>query len=273
MLNSDQLTSRAHELARRWRGEWDGRTDLARLGREFRKILQFLEQVPSTRAALAVEGKLSRKGLDEAVRDQFASMVVPDLRRAAHTAEGTINAVAARRAHLLRVEFDKTNVAGALMRRELRDHLRSMTDGERVTAFTQSKQFREAACEGPALLSGFSEDMRSELKRRVALEEHPQEAAYLAECEEAVRVVDAAITMVGHALQSAAGFEGDDQAFERWITASSAGVEREIEAERSRANTSTMPASPDADQLMAEIKRDIDRIFHEGLPALFGPPA
>jgi hypothetical protein len=78
--------------------------------------------------------------------------------------------------------------------------------------------------------------------------------------------------MVAAALQSAAGFEDNDLAFEKWMSASSAGVDREIEAERARANTATAPASSSADELMAEIKRDIERIFHEGFPTLFGPP-
>jgi hypothetical protein len=65
------------------------------------------------------------------------------------------------------------------------------------------------------------------------LEEHPQQAAQLEEAEEAVAVANAAISMVGRALQISAGFEGDDRAFEGWMTAASASVEREIAAEKS----------------------------------------
>ena len=49
-------------------------------------------------------------------------------------------------------------------------------------------------------------------------------------------VVNAAINMVANVLQKSAGVEGDDRAFERWMTASSAGVERELAAEKSRSD-------------------------------------
>ena len=96
-MRQEVISSVAGYFRSRWRSEWDGRTDLARLGREFRKVLRFLEDVPSKRAALAAEGTLSRKGLDEAARSHFASAVVPDLRRAAWEAERSINAIATRR--------------------------------------------------------------------------------------------------------------------------------------------------------------------------------
>ena len=51
-------------------------------------------------------------------------------------------------------------------------------------------------------------------KRRLALEDHPQEAAYLDEGEEAIAVANAAINMVVSALQTAAGFEANDRALE-----------------------------------------------------------
>jgi hypothetical protein len=81
--------------------------------------------------------------------------------------------------------------------------------------------------------------------------------------------VNAAVSMVATALQSAAGFEGNDLAFERWMAAASAPVEREIESEKRRAETSATATSPFNDELKAEIKKDIDRIFAEAFPTIF----
>jgi hypothetical protein len=100
------------------------------------------------------------------------------------------------------------------------------------------------------------------------LEDHPRKAAYLDEGEEAVRVVNTAITMVATALQSAAGFEGDDQAFEKWMTASSAGVEREIQLAKAKAETPTTAAASSSVDHVAEVRRDIDRIFAEAFPTI-----
>jgi hypothetical protein len=124
-----------------------------------------------------------------------------------------------------------------------------LSEGERVTAIMSNRAFLEAAYEQPSMVSGLTEEARAELKRRIAIEQQPEEAAYCDENEEAVKVVNAAITMVAAALQSATGFEGNDQAFEHWMTASSASVEREIEAERARANTSS------SKQLLEERRR------------------
>src|SRR5258708_3048925 len=196
-------------VTNRWRAQWDARHDLARLGREFRIILRFAEEVPAKRAELAREGRLSEKGLNEAVRSHYAANVIPDLRRAAWESEKTVADIATQRARLCHVQFDRTDVATALLRGETRTHLRNMTQGERIGAIKANLQLREAAFDGPAFLSGLSEDTRSELKRRIGLEEHPHEAAQLEEAEEAVKVANASISMLATALQSAAGFEGD----------------------------------------------------------------
>jgi hypothetical protein len=256
-------------IASRWRAEWDARYDLARLGREFRKVLRFAEEVPAKRAELAKGGTLSERGLDAAVRAHCAANVIPNLRRAAWEAEKTVADIATQRARLCNVEFDRTDVAAALLRGEMRTLLRNMSQGEQVAAITQNSHFRAAAFEGPATLSGLSEDTRSELKRRIGLEEHPHEAAQLEEAEEAVAVANAAIGMVAGALQTSGGFEGNNQAFENWMTSSSADVEREIAAEKSKSDTQPTVASPFDEQLKADIRSDIDRIFAEAFPSIF----
>jgi hypothetical protein len=84
------------------------------------------------------------------------------------------------------------------------------------------------------LLSGFTEQTRAEIKRRILLEEHRQEATHLDEAEDAVTVANAAIAMTAGALQQAAGFDSNDHTFEEWMTASTAEVEREIAAAKSK---------------------------------------
>ena len=250
--------------ASRWHTEWDARHELARLGREFRKVLRFVEEVPAKRDELVKEGNLSEKGLTEAVRAHYAAKLIPDLRRAAWEVERTVTDIATQRARLCQIEFDRADIAAELLRQELRAHLRSMSQGERVAAHSQNHHFRAAAFEGPATLSGFSEEMRNEIKRRNALEEHPHEAAQLEEAEEAVAVANAAIRMVAGALQASSGFEGNDEAFKIWMTASSADVEREIAAEKSKPDTPPMPKVRSEEELKADIGREIDRIFAKG---------
>lgn len=198
------------------------------------KVLHFVDAVPARRPALAEENRLTAKGIDDEVRAHYAANVVPDLRRAAWEAEQTVADIATRRVRLCRVEFDKSDIAAALLRQEMRAPLCAMSQGERVAAINENLQFREAAFEGPAMLSELSEETRSELKRRIVREAQPQAAARLDEAEEAVTVAYAAINMVAGALKTEGGFEGSDLAFDDWMATSSAAVEREIAAASAR---------------------------------------
>lgn len=257
-------------IARRWHPEWNGRMELARLGREVPKVVRLLNEIPAKRVELAKDGKLTAKGLDEAARDYYAAHVVPDLRRTVWETEKTVTEVATRRARLFQIEYDKADIAGALLRQEMRAQLRSMSEGERANAIISDPLLRAAACEGPAMLSGFTEDARAELKRRILLEAHPQQAAQLDEAEEAVAVANAAINMAAAALQTAAGFDGNESAFEHWMAASSASVEREIAAAKAKPEGSQpTPTVQSEEQLRADVGREIDRIFAEAFPTLF----
>jgi hypothetical protein len=105
------------------------------------------------------------------------------------------------------------------------------------------------------------------------LDENPQQAAHLNEAEEAVAVANAAINMVAGALQTAAGFEHDECGFEDWMTSSSAAVEYEIASAQSTPAGASTTNGVDWDQVRADIGREIDRIFAEGMPTIFGPSA
>jgi len=53
------------------------------------------------------------------------------------------------------------------------------------------------------------------------------------------------------------------------MTASSAGVEREIAAEKSKPETPATASGPFGDELKADIGPDIDRIFADAFPTIF----
>jgi hypothetical protein len=196
----------ADALRGRWRSQWDSRRDLARLGREFRKVLRFAEEVPAKRPSLPRRASFPTKGLMR----RFRRTTPQSWFRICEGLLGkrkTVTDIATRRARLGQFKFDTADVAAALLRQEMRAQLRNMSQGERVAAITQNRQFREAVFEGPGILSALSEDTRSELKRRIGLEEHPYEAAQLEEAEKAVAVANAAISMIAGALQTSGGFE------------------------------------------------------------------
>ena len=75
-----------------------------------------------------------------------------------------------------------------------------------------------------------------------------------------------AIGMVAGALQTSGGFESDDRGFENWMAASSAGVEREIAAEKAKPNAPAKPMLLSEEKLKANIRREIDRLFSDAFP-------
>ncbi len=58
------MPTAAENLRARFNPAWKSRGDLARLGREFNKVLRLIDEIPAQRAELAREGKLSEKGYD-----------------------------------------------------------------------------------------------------------------------------------------------------------------------------------------------------------------
>ncbi|WP_434723110.1 hypothetical protein [Mesorhizobium sp. RIZ17] len=233
--------NRIDMLKSRWRPEWSQRSDLSKLSGAFHKALHFIETMPKTRSELAGPGNLSPKGLNDAIRAVAAEKIVPDLRRAMWDAEKTANGL---KNDLLRLavprQHDKSDLAGAMMRAEMRGMLREMLKGsseevgERLRIIMQEPDFLVAAFEGPAQLSGMTEEFRSDLERRMIEQAHGPAVEAINSAKEAVDLVQAAIEMAVNTVRHEGDF-GNDNFFASWMATASAEVEREIAAEKVKA--------------------------------------
>ncbi|RVD54540.1 MULTISPECIES: hypothetical protein [unclassified Mesorhizobium] len=229
---------RTEALKSRWLPEWSRRSDLVRLSASFFKALDVIDLMPKTRSDMGQPGNLSEKGLNESVRAFAAEKVIPDLRRAMWTAEKTANGIKNDLSKLaIPRQHDKTDVAGAMLRAEIRTMLRGMDQGERLGLIMEDPAFLAAAFEGPAALSGLTEDLRNETERRLIEQNHAPAMEAMNSAREAVDLTQAAIEMAVGAVKAAGAF-GNDHHFSSWMQTASAEVEREISAEKA-----TAPAS------------------------------
>ncbi|MES0016521.1 hypothetical protein [Mesorhizobium sp. M0036] len=226
--------NRIQALESRWRPEWSNRSDLSRLKAAFDKALHFVETVPKSRSQLAGPGTLSEKGLNDAVRALAAEKVVPELRRAMWATERTANGLKNELSRLaVPRQHDKTDIADAMLRGEIRSMLRDMENGERIGLIMSDPTYLIAAFEGPAPLSGLTEDLRTDLERRMIEQAHGPATEAINSAKEAVELTQAAVEMAVSAVKTEGAFD-NDHVFGSWMATASAEVEREIAAEKAR---------------------------------------
>lgn len=255
-------------LKGRWKPDWSSRPDLRKLSGHFNKTLSFIEALPTQKRDLAKPGNLSAKGLSESVRRVAAEKIVPDLRRAAWEAEKTNNAIRNERTKLAVQTPDKTDIAGALLRQEIRTFLRGMDHGTRLAAVIGDAAFLEAAMEGPAALSGLTDELRTDLQDRLIDQAHGPAIAALNEAHEAIELVEAAIEAAANVVRAECEFSSDT-AFDGWMKTSSAAVEREIAAETKREEPKPAAVALTETPELRSLEDEFDKIFARGFPELY----
>ncbi|PZV39747.1 hypothetical protein [Mesorhizobium kowhaii] len=226
--------NRIDNLKARWRPEWSERSDLKRLHGAFHKALHFIESLPAHRAELSKPGTLSQKGLNDSVRAIAAEKIVPELRRGAWEAEKAANSIKSEMSRLAVPKPDKTDMAGAVLRSEIRTMLRSMDHGKIVNLVMNDPAFQAAAFEGPAALSGLTEELRADLEKRMVEQNHGATIEAMDDAKEAIALAQAAFEIAISTVKDEAGFAGQEPVFDKWMATASAEVEREISAERAR---------------------------------------
>lgn len=116
--------------------------------------------------------------------------------------------VETRRANLQKQGPDKTDVAGALMRQEIRTHLRSLDAAARVAMLQSDNVAPEVALaviEAPSVLSGVSDNLRNGLINQSMEALNPGEVEILAELESALEAAQNAVRAANHEVKSATG--------------------------------------------------------------------
>jgi hypothetical protein len=166
---------------------------------------------------MAQSGKFTESGLSAALRD-----LLPGTIRSLQTAKAPITAlkreIKSKRDALRPADPDKTDLAGALERGEIRTHLRNLKPGEREALLMSTADIRliEAAVTAPPELSGFAatnRDTIDKIEQRYVALRHPAEVAELESLDELVSSAEAITTVARNGLRQTAQL--DAQTFER----------------------------------------------------------
>jgi hypothetical protein len=191
-------TGQTSRFIQRWRFDPMPDTTLARLESAYMASLDAVDRIEERTRSNAANGKLTPEGVrDDALKFALAE-IIPSLHRARMTIKRAKAEIAERRAKLKVEGPDKSDVAAAFRRMEVRTHLRDMdaaTQSEYFARYGDSlpTEILQAVTELPAEYSGVPKSRHDLLTKRALTALHGSELADIAELEEAI---DAAETVV-----------------------------------------------------------------------------
>lgn len=197
--------------------EWFGKSEA-----QFNGLRSLVPAISAQVAAIAANKDLTASGKARALRDWAKSTVQPQLRAAREVLDKSTAYGAAKRAHLAAKapRPDPSDLAGALMRQDIRALWRAMPVAERVAKLQMGgldPVVALALVEAPAELSGITSEQRALLTESAALATDPTVAEELGDLADAQQSVEAAARAVEIALRKDAGLTNEDldEIFER----------------------------------------------------------
>jgi hypothetical protein len=204
----------------RWQPGWSQKPELAALEQPLRSSLHAVEKLMSRAEELRASGKYSAQGLRDETRTLARRDTLPTLSMAQAAVELASQALAADRAKMTIPQADPADVAGAVRRGEMRSWFRTM-GAAKAMQYLLSDDADDvmilAVMEGPAALSGLTEEMRGQVQGRFIEARHSGELARLEEMEEVITLTSAAIETARYQLRQEIGFaENEMPQFEAW---------------------------------------------------------
>lgn len=216
-----------HFAGRAWTGRWpyEHRRPQEWFGKseaQFNALRGLVPAISAQAAAIASNKDLTASGKIRAIRDWAKTNVQPQLRAARDVLEKSTAYGASKRA-LLAAKAPRAepgDLAGALMRQEIRAMWRAMPVAERVAKLQVGgldPVVALALVEAPAELSGITGEQRAMLTEAAALATDPDLADELGDLADAQQSVEAAMRAVEIALQKDAGLNSEalEEIFDR----------------------------------------------------------
>lgn len=181
---------------KRWRFDPEPNTTLARLETAYMAGIDSMDRVEDRAQRNKTGGKLTREGSRDDVLHYALNELIPELHKARMTIKRAKAEVLERRAKLKIAEPDKSDVAAAFRRMEMRGLLRDMTEQPQYFAKAGDKLPREvieAILEMPPEFSGVPKLRHDRLKQQVLAAHHGREIAEIEEIEEAIAAAESCV--------------------------------------------------------------------------------
>lgn len=214
-------------LRARWNTDWNVLHLTGPLAGHVAKIGDAVSGLKEAGAQFRASGRLTEVGIREAIKDKAKSETVPALRRAQHELRRTRENITAYRNKLVAPTIDKTDVAAAMLRQEIRAQLGAMKESDRIRLLAETKDVRilDAYQELPTFCR-IPADIAADLAEARLEASHGKEVRQIREAQQAAEIVEAmlndAMREVGKdlAMPSVA-------AFNSFVTEASAQVDKE----------------------------------------------
>jgi hypothetical protein len=199
------------QLRSRWRPSADSRPHLYGAMIAFRRGLAQVEDITAQRERLSADANLTAAGKKAALRSFVEQQMLKGLKEAETGLAKAAADVAAKRAAIGAPSIDRSDIAGALLRQEIRSVLRQQPAGAALALVAGSKDPRvlDAVLEAPAELSGLSAGELAVVEDRLVAARHPEEFAQIEEDEEAIALARSALDLAK--MEIAAATDAQDE--------------------------------------------------------------
>jgi hypothetical protein len=165
---------------------------LGRLKQAYETILSTTDAYNAKRAEVAKRVNADKRLSEEGRREQILATAKDDfirpMRRMRHEINRAREEIEYRRANLKPKAVDPLDLAGAMLRQEIRAHLFDMGASKAAAFLTSTKdvRFLEAALTAPPELTGILPETFDRLQSMYVAAQFPEQAAAIAEAEEAL---------------------------------------------------------------------------------------
>jgi hypothetical protein len=231
-------------LKKQWLPKFD--THSAVIRKHFDQALGVAESIGAKRAELAGDKNLSDVGRQQKLTE-FAKAEAVRVAKAQRTLETARKSIGDKRDALVPSVKDKTDVAGALLRREQRDVLRTMDSSQMVKILADKDtpiSMLEAIFEAPHMVPTIPPDIKNRLVDDLLERIAGPAVAVLREQEEALTLLHVSIKASTDELREAAGIP--PPAFDKWLAEAAPIDPKAVEAEKAQFHAESVQAAANA---------------------------
>lgn len=185
------------------------------------KLRAFGSSLTAHRAKLEAPGTLNSKGVREGIREFATKNIASSYYRERRRIEQDKQKLAERQKALTIPSIDKTDVAAAMLRQEIRNYLRAIEPAKLTALLATSGDpvLMSAIIEAPSYLTNVSDEQRGFLERSYIAANHPDELAAIEGDAAALEILTMAVEASGREICESIGFSGSIE-FEKWLRAS-----------------------------------------------------
>lgn len=172
------------------------REGFAQLAGAYSHLNSMADALAQKREALARDERLTPVGRREALADFVKSIGVEAMRKASGALDHAASLRKSIKAQMVPKGYDKTDIAGAMVRSEIRTWLRGLSPESKSALFAMddlSPEVATAIYEAPAELSGLSPATKDAIHEKVIAASYPEQAHQARDLEHASQVIRGAV--------------------------------------------------------------------------------